>query len=119
LNGGPSRPSVPFVDFYGDSTIQISVGRNLQTSLAPGAQYGFDPPSADADVPQSVPGSEQDFLYRVFLVPPEVQRLYLRFQLASHSADGNLTLNSPPHLPLESYGRLYELVPSMGDRRER
>lgn len=118
-NGGPDRPNIPFIDFYGDSEITITVGRNLQTSLAPGAQWGFEPPSPDADVPTAVPGSEQDFLYRVNLIPPEVQRLYLRFQLTSHSGDGNLLLNSPPHLPLENYGRLYELIPSLGDMRDR
>lgn len=119
LNGGPNRPSVPFVDWYGDGNIKMTVGRNLQTSLAPGAQWGFDPPAADSDIPQSVPGAEQDFLYRQYLIPPEVQRLYTRFQLTSHPADGNLVLNSPPHVPLENYGRLYELIPAMGDERER
>lgn len=119
INGGPGRPQVPFIDFYGDQNIKMTVGRNFQTSLATGAQYGFDPPSADSDLPQSVPGAEQDFLYRVWLNPPEVQRLYCRFQLTSHSADGNLNLNSPPHIPLESYGRLYELVPAVDGERER
>lgn len=120
INGGPERPSVPFIDYYGDSEINITVGRNFQTSLAAGATYGFDPPNpTDADISISVPGSEQDFLYRANLVPPEVQRLYIRFELESHSADGNLNLNSPPHLPLESYGRLYELVPAIGDERDR
>ena len=119
INGGPDRPNVPFVDYYGDSLINVTLGRNFQTSLAPGAQYGFEPPNADADESESVQGSEQDFLYRVKLTPSEVQRLYVRFQLTSHPADGNLFLNSPPHIPLESYGRLYELIPAVGDERER
>lgn len=119
LNGGPDRPNVPFVDFYGDQNISITVGRNLQTSLANGAAFGFEPPNADDNIAQSVQGSEQDFLYRVYLTPPEVQRLYLRFQLTSHSADGNLNLNSPVHVPLENYGRLYEFVPAVGDERDR
>lgn len=119
LNGGPNRPSVPFVDYHGDSQIKMTVGRTLQTSLAGGAQFTFDPPSADADVSISVPGSENDFLYRIFLIPPEVQHLYVRFQLTSHSSDGNLNLNAPPHVPLESYGRLYELIPALGDTRDR
>ncbi len=119
LNGGPNRPSAPFFDYYGDQNVKVTLGRNLSSSIAPGAQYGFDPPNSDANVAQSVPGAEQDFLYRVFLVPPEVQRLYVRFQLTSHSADGNLNMNSPPHIPLESYGRIYELVPAIGDERER
>lgn len=119
VNGGTGRPDVSFLDFYGDSNIKITVGRNLSSSLAPGAQWGFTPPNPDADFPTVVPGAEQDFLYRFYLVPPEVQQLYVRFQLASHSADGNLALNNPPHLPLESYGRLYEMIPAMGDERDR
>lgn len=118
INGGPNRPNVPFVDYYGDANVKITVGRNLSTSLAAGAQWGFDPPNADANVAEAVSGSEQDFRYRVFLTPPEVQRLYVRFQLTSHSGDGNLDLNSPPHVPLESYGRIYELLPAAGDERE-
>lgn len=119
VNGGPDRPDVPFIDFYGDQNINMTVGRNFQTSLALGSQFGFDPPNADADQAQLVPGAENDFLFRQYLVPPEVQRLYARFQLTSHSVDGTLALNSPPHIPLESYGRLYELVPAIGDTRER
>lgn len=119
MNGGPQRPNSPFFDYYGDANVKITMGRNLSSSIAPGSEWGFEPPNADADVAQAVPGSEQDFLFRVFLVPPEVQRLYVRFQLTSHSADGNLNQNSPIHVPLESYGRLYELVPAVGDERSR
>jgi hypothetical protein len=119
INGGPNRPSVPFFDYFGDQNVNVTVGRNLSSSIAPGSEWGFDPPNSDANVAQAVPGAEQDFLFRVFLNPPEVQRLYVRFQLASHSADGNLDLNNPVHVPLESYGRIYELVPAIGDERER
>lgn len=119
VNGGPNRPNVPFVDYYGDSSVKITLGRNLSSSIAAGAQWGFEPPNADANVAQAVPGAEQDFLYRVALVPSEVQRLYVRFQLTSHSADGNLNLNSPIHVPLESYGRIYEVIPAIGDSRDR
>jgi hypothetical protein len=119
VNGGPSRPNVPFVDYYGDANVLITLGRNLSSSIAAGAQWGFSPPNADANVAEAVPGAEQDFLYRVFLVPSEVQRLYIRFQLTSHSADGNLNLNSPIHVPLESYGRIYEVIPAIGDQRDR
>ncbi len=118
INGGPNRPNVPFVDYYGDQNIKITLGRNLSSSIAAGAQWGFSPPNSDANVSQAVPGAEQDFLYRIALVPPEVQRLYVRFQLTSHSVDGNLNWNSPIHVPLENYGRMYELIPAMGDERD-
>ena len=94
------------------------MGRNLETSLAPLATFPFVAPNTNFSGSDPVVGSENDFRFRVSLVPPEVQRLYLRFQLTSHSADGNLDLNSPPHVPLEDYGRLYEFIPSVGDERD-
>src|SRR5262249_52992963 len=106
------------VDFYGDSQIILTVGKTLQTSLAPGSQWTFEPPNEDADVAEVPQGYEQDFRYRVKLVPPEIHHVYVRFQLTSHSADGNLDLNSPPHVPLENYGRLYEFIPALGDERD-
>ena len=118
-SGGTDRPSVPFLDYYGDQNIKVTLGRNLSSSIAPGAQWGFDPPNADANVSQAVQGAEQDFLFRVALTPSEVQRLYLRFQLTSHSADGNLNLNSPVHVPLENYGRIYALIPAIDGERGR
>src|SRR5205807_6481952 len=39
INGGTQRPSVPFVDWYGDANVNVSVGKTLSTSLAGGAQF--------------------------------------------------------------------------------
>lgn len=119
-NTGTQRPSVPFVDWYGDSQIIMSIGKTMSTSLVPGAEFEFETLTPADNPAQAVPGAENDFLYRAFLASPEMQgHCYIRFQLTSHSADGNLNLNSPPHIPLENYGRLYELIPAMGDERER
>ncbi|MBV9179879.1 MAG: hypothetical protein JO356_01090 [Acidobacteria bacterium] len=119
VNGGTDRPSVPFIDWYGDSLINVSVGKTLSTSLAAGAQFAFEALTPSDNPAQAVQGAENDSLYRAYLSAPEIQHVYLRFQLSSHSADGNLALNSPPHVPLETYGRLYELIPAIGDERER
>lgn len=118
VNGGTQRPSVPFIDWYGDGQIVVSKGRTLSTSLA-GGEFAFEPVTPLDNPAQTVQGSENDFLYRAYFSDPEVQHTYMRFQLTSHSADGNLDLNSPPHIPLENYGRIYELIPAMGDERER
>lgn len=117
--GGPNRPSIHYLNYYGDQNILITLGRNFSSSLAAGAQWGFDPPNSDANVASSFPGAEQDFLYRVELTPSEIQNAYIRFQLTSHSADGNLSLNSPVHIPLENYGRLYEIFADMDGERGR
>lgn len=119
VNGGTNRPSVPFIDWYGDSEVDVSLGSTLSTSLASGSQFAFQELTPSDNPAQAVQGSENDFLYRAYLQPPEIQHAYIRFQLTSHSADGNLSLNSPPHIPLENYGRIYELIPSVGDERER
>lgn len=119
VNGGTNRPSVPFIDWYGDGEIDVAKGQTLSTSLSPDSEFAFEDVTPADNPAQSVPGSDNDFLFRAFFDHPEVQHVYIRFQLTSHSADGNLNLNSPPHIPLESYGRLYEIIPVVGDERER
>lgn len=118
VNGGTQRPSVPFIDWYGDGKVNISVGKTLSTSLAAGAQFAFEALTPTDNPASAVQGSEDDFRFRAELTRPEIQHIYVRFQLASHSADGNLNLNNPPHVPLENYGRIYELIPAAGDVRD-
>lgn len=111
VNSGPDRPSVPSIDWYGDPEVVISIGKTLQTDLL-GDQFGFD------ILPISgVQGYDNDFRSRAKLAASELHHTYLRFQLTSHSGDGSLALNSLVHLPLESYGRIYELIPAVGDTR--
>ena len=118
-NGGTQRPSVAFIDWYGDSLIDVYAGQTLSTSMVSGAEFGFEALTPSDNPAQVVQGSENDFLFRAYFTVPEVQHKYIRFVLSSHSADGNLALNSPPHVPLEAYGRLYELIPAVGDQRDR
>lgn len=112
-NSGPNRTDVPYLDFYGDQNIKISIGQTLDKD-----SNSFEQLSAGDDMPQIVPGAEGDSLGRVFLDVPELHNhTYIRFQLTSHSADGDLTPSAIPHVPVEMYGRLYEVVPIMGDSR--
>jgi len=112
VNAGPDRPGLPFIDFYGDPLLTISIGRTLQTDLS-----SFENLSPDSSGPQSVQGEEGDTWRAYNRTPQLINHQYFRFQLTSHSADGNLQLNSPPHLPLETYGRVWEIVPVMGESR--
>lgn len=118
VNGGTDRPQVPFIDWYGDGNIDVAIGTTLSTSLNPNAEFAFTEVTPPSDPAEAVQGFENNFLYRA-KINAEIQKAYARFQLMSHSADGNMALNSPPHLPLEWYGRLYEIIPSIGDERER
>jgi hypothetical protein len=118
VNGGTQRPSVPALDWFGDSQIDVYSGQTLSTSLVSGAEFGFENLTPSDNPAQVVQGSENDFHFRAYFTIPEVQHKYVRFVLTSHSADGNLGLNNPPHVPLEVYGRLYELIPYLGDERD-
>jgi hypothetical protein len=119
INTGQDRPSVPWIDWYGDQNVDLQIGRVLATTLATPTpqQQNFEDltPSDNQEVP---PGYEYDFRFRAKLAASELHHTYFRFLLTSHPADGSLSYNSPVHLPLENYGRIYALIPSLADTRE-
>jgi hypothetical protein len=116
VNVGPQRPSVPFIDWYGDGNVVLSIGKTLSTDLA-SDQFIFEDLTPVDNPGQVVQGYENDFRFRAYLSAPELHHTYLRFRLTSHSADGSLALNIPPHIPLEDYGRIYAFIPSKGGER--
>jgi hypothetical protein len=98
--------------------VQVAVGKTLRTSLATGSPFNPEVLVA-AEAAEAVSGEENNFQYRAKLKNPECNHVYLRFQLTSHSVDGSLTLNSPPHMPIEDYGRIYAIYPALGAGRSR
>jgi hypothetical protein len=113
INGGPERPSIPFIDFYGDRNVQISVGRELDNTTSIENLTPLDNPA------QQVQGQEHNLLYRAKLAKPEIRNAYVQIDLVSHSTDGSLALNTIPHYPLESYGRIWAMIPATGETRNR
>lgn len=116
INPGPDRPSVPFLDWYGDPNVVLSIGKTLKTDLG-SDQYMFEDLTPADNPGQAVQSYEDDSRFRASLTAPELHHTYLRFRLTSHSADGSLAFNSPVHLPLETYGRIYEIIPILGESR--
>lgn len=113
VNVGANRVDVPWLDWYGDSNCTLSIGKNLLTSTDANAQWGFSILGS-----KGVPDYDNLFRFRADLSDPEIKsKVYVRFQLTSHSADGSLALNTIPHIPLETYGRIYEVVPAEGQSR--
>ena len=111
---GLKRVSVPFLSWHGDGNLQVFVGRLLKTTPTVG-EFSFEQCATDSE-----PGYEDSYFYRAKLTTPELQSAaYIRLMLTSHSADGDLTLNSPPHCPLENYGRVYDLLPAPGAERNK
>lgn len=116
VNPGPERPSVQFVDWYGDPNVDIAIGKTLKTDLGTD-NFAFEELTPSDNPGIVVSGYEDDFRFRATIDRPELHHTYFRIRLTSHSGDGSLALNSPPHVPLESYGRVYALLPIIGDSR--
>lgn len=115
MNIGNERPSFPFFDWHGDGNAIPSVGRTLSSELGLGEEFSFD--ELEASIVQ---GAENDSLYRAKMVSTDVySHLYWRIRLTSHSADGDLSLNDPPHVPMENYGRIWDIVTALGKGRGR
>lgn len=112
LNAGPDRIDVPSLDWYGDQQVTVSISQNLKASTSTTAEFGFTSIKGE-----QVPTFENMFRFKAKLDSPETTKTYIRFQLTSHSADGTLALNTIPHCPLETYGRIYEVIPIIGQVR--
>lgn len=111
-NVGSVRVDIPYLDWYGDQNVTVSVCQNLKASTATAAEFGFTPIKGEV-----APSFDNMYRFRAKLDIPEATKLYVRFQLTSHSADGDLSLSTIPHVPLETYGRIYEVIPHLGQER--
>jgi hypothetical protein len=112
------RSAVKTVEWYGDEEIVWYCTDDL-TSVA-----NSDSWTLLSDQSRPFPGDEGNAHYQTDLNNPEVIHLLLWVQLISHPADAPnpaypMTLSVPPHLPLETYGRLYLAAPLIGDTRGR
>jgi hypothetical protein len=111
------RSALKTLEWYGDENIQWYSTDNLN------AVYDSDSWDDLSDQARPFPGDEGNAHYQTDLMTPEVIHLFLWAQLVSHPALPNpadpMTLNDPPHMPLETYGRLYLAAPLIGDTRGR
>lgn len=102
LNSGTERPSLPEFRIYGDQKVVMSVANRLDASPSSTASVSFAVLTQEA-----VAGEDGNSYYKYKQTTTKFSKGFVRIQLDSHSADGNLDLNDPPHAPLETYGRLY------------
>lgn len=112
VNGGPERPSLTEVQWYGDQNVIVSSGRKLNSTVDAGIDTDMQ---KLVDAPRTV--DKNDFLFAANNKNSTINHLYIQFKLTSHSVDGNLNLNDPPHLPLENYGRVYLTRGLIGEER--
>jgi endo-1,3-1,4-beta-glycanase ExoK len=110
---GPNNTAIKIIDWYGDSTAKWYISDKLDQAADPLTMIDL------TDSQRPVPGEEHNSRYQVDVPSPEMTHVYLWVRLASHSADGSMALNDPPHMPLESYGRIYMVSPIIGTSRGR
>lgn len=106
LNAGPDQPLIAHLDFSGDKEIEFRATTELDLTVA------------ELDSLKSLVKEEQDadtHRYRVNIEEP-VQHMVFRIQRTSEIGE-SLTDNSPKHIPLEVYGRLYVVRPELGRPR--
>lgn len=111
---GPQRTAAKFLEWYGDRTAQFFLTRKLNIA--------FNVEQMDnlcQESPTEVQGDENNNHWSVDIPHPEMVHVYILLQLKSHSADGTTALNSPPHMPVESYGRIWLVSPQLGASRPR
>jgi hypothetical protein len=114
VNLGPQRTAVKFLEWYGDGKAHWYISRKLNTPF--NVEQMTD---LCQEAPQEVQGEEGDNRWIVDIPTPEMVHAYILLQLTSHSTDGSSDLNSPPHMPVESYGRVWLVAPQLGASRPR
>jgi hypothetical protein len=112
LYAGPLRSAIKRNEWWGDANLEWYLADALDTP----AQVDQMKMLSDT-VARPVPGEEHNSHYVVDLDSPQITHAYLWIRLVSHSADGTTELNSPPHFPLETYGRVYASMPLVGPSR--
>ena len=111
---GPEREGINWLEWWGDQNVQFFVAKQLNTPFGTGQMT----PLCDGGIGE-VQGEDGNSHWQVPITDAEMVHAYLLTQLESHSADGNTNLNSPPHMPLETYGRIWLASPLAGGHREK
>jgi hypothetical protein len=105
INLGPRRPMLNKIEWQGDGKTEMQLSTNLRLT------------SAQLDALQFKATKQEDdksLRYKV-QIEEHMQYAFFRMRLQSHFADGSLSDSSPtPHLPVETYGRVYALRPGLG-----
>jgi hypothetical protein len=111
---GPQRTAAKYLEWYGDSTAKWYITRKMNIPFNP-----LEMDNLCQEAPTEVQGDEGNNHWSVDIPHPEMTHVYILLQLKSHSADGTTALNTPPHMPVESYGRVWLVAPQLGASRPR
>jgi hypothetical protein len=118
---GGDRTALKTIEWYGDEQIAWYVDDQM-------LNVPFDPTQSPWSMVSNqyrpFPGDTQCAHWLADVERPEMIHCYLWIRLVSHPADAPnpsnpMALSSVPHMPLETYGRLYLVAPVLGDTRGR
>lgn len=110
---GPDRTSVNYLEWYGDSTVKWFISSKLNLTQSEMIVISDGPP----DTVVREDGNSHWVVTVQNDTGPEMIHAFILMQLQSHSVDGSTALNTPPHFPLESYGRVWLISPLAGETR--
>ena len=115
-NIGPARTTVQYLEWYGDELANWFLAAPLDTPFDTTQMVPLNGPGGDGSNVEAVreQGEGHNGHWIVAIDNPELVHAYLVIQLTSHSADGTTALNTPPHIPLETYGRVWLAAPLLG-----
>jgi hypothetical protein len=106
VNLGITAPQVAGLGWHGDGNLQVSWYDGLDMDIT---SFGTDRPIETVYTKEL-----RESRYRVGIEKP-ARFMVIRLQLDSHATGSEtMELNDPPHLPLETYGRIWELKPEIG-----
>ena len=122
---GGEHTAVKTLEWYGDGRIQWWTSTRMNAVTSP-----LEDPTASnfwvdlTDQMRPWPGDELNSHWMADMQRPEVLHIYFWMELTSHPDDAEdpdnpMALNTPPHIPVEFYGRLYMSAPNLGDSRGR
>jgi hypothetical protein len=116
---GGERTAVKTLEWYGDQLIQWYIFENMLNVIADPVYWVNLSWEA-----RPVPGDAQNGHFMADFQRPEMTHCYLWASLTAHPFDAPtpsdpMALSVPPHIPVETYGRLFLSAPILGDSRGR
>lgn len=116
VNSGSQRSATKYLEWYGDPNAKFFVARDLT--------IGFDSANMQAlcdetKSPDEFQGDENNQHWITDVgQDPEMIHLYLLAELQGQDGQ-TYDLNNPPHIPMESAGRIWLVSPELGATRPR
>lgn len=111
---GPQRTAIQSIEWYGEKTVEFFLAKQLSTPFDSAEMQALS-----ADGPDEVQDDENSNHWRV-TVKQQLQMIhaYLLLRMKGYEG-GTMDLSDPPHMPVETYGRVLLVSPQAGGANPR